>query len=79
MVTRNPSAAYDYCGKEDTRIEGPITHGIPPARLNVAGDKKAFNLKVLEIGPEQAVDQGLIKITDYQKLKSNLDLYKACT
>lgn len=43
MVTRNPGAAYDYCGKEDSRIYGPIQYGVPPPRLNQAGEKKAFN------------------------------------
>ncbi len=28
-VTRNAQAAWDYCGKEDSRIEGPYSHGIP--------------------------------------------------
>jgi len=30
-VTRNAQAAWDYCGKEDSRIEGPYSHGIPPS------------------------------------------------
>ncbi len=79
MVTRNPGAAYDYCGKEDSRIEGPISYGCPPPRLNTTGEKKAFNMRALEIGAERCVEEGHIKITDYMKLKSNIDLYLNCT
>ncbi len=79
MVTRNPGAAYDYCGKEDSRIYGPIQYGCPPPRLNVTGEKKAFNQRALEIGAERCVEEGHIKITDYIKLKSNIDLYLNCT
>jgi len=79
MVTRNPGAAYDYCAKEETRLEEPLSHGVPPPRLNVLGDKKAFNQRMIEIGAEKAVEEGHIRVTEYAKLKMNLDLYKACT
>jgi len=56
MVTRNPTAAFEYCQKPDgdgsKRIEGPIMHGIPPPRLNVIGEKAEFNKKCLAIGAE---------------------------
>lgn len=38
-VARNALASWDYCGKEESRVEGPVEFGVPPARLNVAGDK----------------------------------------
>jgi len=33
-VTRCALDAWNYCGKEDTRVEGPLEYGIPPAALN---------------------------------------------
>jgi len=38
-ATRNAMAAWNYCGKSDTRIEGPVESGVPPAARNVKGDK----------------------------------------
>ena len=29
-AARNAMAAWKYCGKEDTRVEGPLEFGIPP-------------------------------------------------
>ncbi len=51
---------------------------MPPPRLNVLGDKKQFNQRCIEYGAEKAVEEGIIKILDYQKLKLNLDLFNAC-
>jgi len=48
--------AYNYCKKEDTRLEGPLEHGVPPAALNVKGDKAERNKLLIEIGAEKAVD-----------------------
>lgn len=42
-VARNAMAAWRYCGKEDSRIEGPLEHGVPPASKAVKGDTKARN------------------------------------
>lgn len=46
------NGADDYCNKEDTRVEGPWTFGVKPARLNKAGDKKRRNAELLEKGAE---------------------------
>jgi len=32
------NGADDYCMKEDTRVEGPWSFGVKPARRNVKGD-----------------------------------------
>lgn len=55
---RDAYALWEYCGKADTRLEGPIEFGIPPAQLNVAGNKKARNAMLLAKGPEAAVLDG---------------------
>ena len=68
--------AIDYCQKEDTRVEGPWTFGIRPARRNKKGDVARWNKDVLEIGAVEAVDRGYIKVTDIRKLAQALDLYR---
>ena len=43
-MSRDPRAAWDYCGKEDTRVDGPWTLGSPPRpQRNKKGDRAAFN------------------------------------
>ena len=56
-------------------MEGPFEFGLKPCRKNVLGDTKARNEKILEIGVEECVAQGLIHIKDYLKLKQNVDAY----
>jgi len=68
--------AIDYVQKEDTRVEGPWTFGIRPARRNKKGDVARWNKDVLEIGAVEAVDRGYIKVTDIRKLSQALDLYR---
>ena len=60
--------AIDYCQKEDTRVEGPWSFGIRPARRNKKGDVSRWNKDVLEIGAVAAVDKGYLKVTDIRKL-----------
>jgi hypothetical protein len=55
--------------KEDTRVEGPWEFGIKPARKNVKGDTKERNKKILELGAEKCVEEGLISIKEYLKVK----------
>lgn len=61
-ITRNAQAAWDYCGKEDTRVEGPYSHGIPPAAKNVKGDTKKRNQQILEYGIAKAIEEGLVPL-----------------
>lgn len=42
-IAKNALASWKYCGKEDTRIEGPLDFGIPPAARNVKGDTASRN------------------------------------
>lgn len=78
-AAKNAMAAWKYCGKEDTRVEGPLEYGVPPAALNKKGDKAERNKLLIEKGAEKAVEDGDIDIKDYGKVKSNIDLYKNCT
>lgn len=68
-AVRINNGADDYCMKEDTRIEGPWSFGVKPARLNKKGDKARHNKDLIEMGAEAAVEQGQIDIKDYMKVK----------
>lgn len=73
--SRNALKAWNYCGKEDTRREGPKEHGVPPAAKNVKGDTAERNKMIIEMGLVAAVDQGLIPIEKFKQTKQSLDLY----
>lgn len=68
-IAKNAMASWNYCQKEDTRLEGPLTHGIPPAARNVKGDTKARNEMILEKGVEACVKDGDISIERYKHIK----------
>ncbi len=61
-LTKNAMAAWNYCGKADTKLEGPLEHGVPPAAKNVKGDTKQRNEMIIEYGVVKAVNDGLIPI-----------------
>lgn len=61
-------AAWKYCGKEDTRLEGPLEFGVPPASRAVKGDTKARNQLILEYGPQKAIEEGLVPIEKFKSL-----------
>ncbi len=67
-VPRNIEASIDYVQKEATRIEGPWSFGIRPAKRNVKGDVARWNKDVLECGAVEAVDKGYIKVLEIRKL-----------
>lgn len=58
----NALKAWNYCGKESTRVKGPVEFGIPPASRAVKGDTKARNKMILEYGLTKAIDEGLVRI-----------------
>ncbi len=47
-----PYSAWEYCGKEESRVDPPVSYGAPPPRRNCAGDTKKFNELCLTIGTE---------------------------
>jgi hypothetical protein len=59
-------ASWEYCGKKDTRLEGPLEHGLPPASKNVKGDTAARNKMILEKGEVWAVEEGLVPIEKFK-------------
>ena len=65
-ISKNAMAAWRYCGKTETRLEGPIDKGVPPASRAVKGDTKERNQMILEYGSIKAIDEGLVPI---EKLK----------
>lgn len=77
--SRDAFKCWEYCGKEDTRIEGPVEWGVPPAAKNIAGNTKKRNQMLLEVGAERAVEEGYCTIKEYPKLKAAMDLYKLVT
>lgn len=41
----NSYQSWEYCGKEDSRVDGPWEFGVAPnPRVNVAGDKASRNV-----------------------------------
>ncbi len=74
-VTKNALAAWNYCGKADGRLEGPLEHGVPPAAKNVKGDTAARNKMIIEYGVIKAVNDGLLPIEKLKQVKQSVDLY----
>lgn len=67
------NGADAYCMKEETRVDGPWTFGILPAKRNVKGDLARRNAEIIEHGAEKAVTEGFIHIKDYLKVKNARD------
>lgn len=76
-AARNPFQSWEYCGKEDTRVEGPVEFGVPPAAKWRKGDTKARNAMLLEKGVVKAVEDGDIPVMQLPKLKLAIDLYNS--
>ncbi len=70
------NGADDYCNKEDTRVEGPWTFGVRPARLNTKGDLARRNKELEEMGALAALDAGLIAVKNYDQVKKCLNNIK---
>lgn len=68
-AAKNAMAAWKYCGKEDTRLEGPAEFGVPPASRAVKGDTKARNKMIMEMGVVKAVEEGLIPLEKFKQVK----------
>lgn len=60
------NGADEYCNKEETRIEGPWTFGIRPARLNKKGDLQRRNQEILGLGVVEAVKRGIIPVEKFK-------------
>jgi len=75
-VARNAMRAWKYCGKEDTRKEGPLESGVPPAAKNVKGDTKTRNEYILKHGVCKAVDEGHLPLEKLKQVQQSVDLYR---
>lgn len=73
------NGADDYCNKEETRIDGPWTHGIKPARVNKKGDKARHSMDLIAKGAEQALRDGDIALSQYVQTDRAINLYKLKT
>lgn len=74
---RNAFHSWQYCGKHDTRLEGPVEFGIMPLpQKQTSGDTAAFNKAVLEEGPEAMVSDGRLSIREYAKIKGSVNLFR---
>lgn len=69
--------------KEDTRVAGPWEFGIKPVvKRNVASvaeareNKAQANKEIIEMGARAAIDSGLAKIEDYDRLARSINRYK---
>lgn len=76
---KHPRKSFEYCSKEETRIGPNHQFGKPPVLRNNKQDIAAFNQQIIDIGPERAVQDGLIKIGDYKRFKISVELYKSST
>lgn len=72
-LVKHDNGCEPYVNKEDTRVDGPWTFGIRPARLNKKGDLARRNQELIEKGPEQAVKDGDIALINYVKVKNAID------
>lgn len=73
---KSAMASWEYCGKKETRIEGPLEYGVPPAAKNVKGDTAKRNKMILEKGEVWAVEEGLVPIEKFKQLKQSVDLFR---
>lgn len=78
-AARDAYHSWEYCGKEDTRVSGPVQYGVPPAQRNKAGNVKARNELLIAKGAAQAVTDGDVPIMQLPKLKLAIDLYHSLT
>jgi hypothetical protein len=69
-------ALWKYCGKEETRVAGPVSFGDPPVACNLVGHKRERNALLLAKGAEQAVLDGDVGIGQYVNLKLNIAAFK---
>lgn len=68
-LVKKDNGCTEYCNKEETRIEGPWTFGIRPARVDKKGDRARQNMELTTMGPAKALEEGLITVKDYTRVK----------
>ena len=68
-LVKKDNGASEYCNKEETRLEGPWTFGVRPARVDKKGDRARQNMELVAMGPAKALEEGLIPVKDYLRVK----------
>lgn len=74
IVNKN-NGADTYCNKEDTRVEGPWSFGVKPARRDVKGDVARLNKEIAQMGAHKACEQGLFSIVKYKQVKQSVNAF----
>lgn len=75
-VAKHPFKSWEYCTKEDTRVEGPITWGLMPKPPKRKGESYVDYNRRACTDLESMVADGTVSIKDYSKLKHSVELYK---
>ena len=78
-VVKINNGADEYCNKEDTRVDGPWSFGVKPARQNLKGDVARRNAELIAKGAEQAVLDGDIRLEQYRSVSAAIDQIKLKT
>lgn len=78
---KKDNGAAAYCMKEETRIEGPLEFGTRPLTQKESSKKaiearKEQNMKILEVGVKVALEEGLIRLDQYDRVRKNISLYQ---
>lgn len=80
-ICADPGAAWDYCGKEDTREEAdeePTEFGSrPAARRNVKDDVAKRNMAVIKKGIRKSIEDGDIRLQDACRIQQGINMYHA--
>lgn len=72
-VVKVNNGADEYCNKEETRVEGPWTFGVRPARRNKKGDLARRNADIENMGAVAAARAGLIPLKEVIKVQQCID------
>jgi len=75
-IVKKDNGATEYCNKVETRLDGPWTYGIKPARVDKKGDVARRNADLIAKGAEQALDDGDIPIEKYNAIEKAINLYR---
>jgi len=68
-LVKKDNGCTEYCNKEETRLEGPWTSGVRPARVDKKGDRARQNMELVAMGTTKALEEGLISLKDYTRIK----------
>lgn len=76
-ITRNPVASWDYCKKDDTKVEEYVMYGKPPKgkKEKILG-KREFREMLCDKGAKYMLDNDHISPYHYNNLKKVCEDYK---